>query len=109
MNIQTLTTVIISALTGATMALVTERWVDNQPTFASIDPTVLVAEQLRQLEPGLDDAAIAQLGQKYAQRLDLSIAAIAKERNVTILVKPAVVTGVPDLTDELRRRINDLR
>ena len=110
MNGQLLATVVISALTGATIALMTERWMDHpQPTLATIDPTVLVAEQLRNLEPGLDDTAIEQRGQAYAQRLDSTITAIAKERNVMILVKPAVITGVPDLTEDVRRRLNGIR
>ena len=109
MNIQLFAAITISALTGATTALVAERWVNTQPGLATIDPTVLVAEQLRHLEPGLDDAAIERRGQEYARRLDLSIAAIAKERNVIILVKPAVINGVPDLTEEVRRHIHGNR
>jgi len=109
MNLQLVSTIILSALTGATLALVAERWSSSQPMFATIDPTALVTEQLRNLEPGLDDKAIQQRGQEYAKRLDTAIASLAKEQNLIILVKPAVVTGAPDVTDELRRRLRGNR
>ena len=109
MNIQLFAAIIISALTGAAMALMTDRWANPPPTLATIDPTVLVAEQLQQLKPGLDDTAIEQQGQAYARRLDNAIATVAKKHNVIILVKPALITGAPDLTDEVRRHIHGNR
>ncbi len=108
MNLQLVSTIIISALTGAAMALIAERWTAPPQMVATIDPTVLVTEQLRDLEPGLDDQEIQQRGQDYAKRLDAAIASLARESHLTILVKPVVVTGAPDLTDEVRRRLRGL-
>ena len=106
MNLQLLVVVIVAVLSGSATALVSDRWGAQSPRIAVIDPTVLVAEQLKQIQPGLDDAAIQARGQAYAKRLDAAIAHVAQQYNVVILVGPAVITGAPDLTEEVRRRIN---
>ena len=106
MNMQLIGVVIVAALSSAATSLVSERWRSPSPRIAVIDPTVLVAEQLKQLQPGLDEATIQAQGQAYAKRLDEAVAQIAKHYNAVILVSPAVIHGAPDLTDEVRRHID---
>jgi len=109
MNMQLLLVVFVSALSGVATSLLSERWNNPPPRIAVIDPTVLVTEQLKQLQPGLDEAAIQARGQAYARRLDQAIAQIAQQYNAVILVSPAVISGAPDLTQEVRRSLNELR
>lgn len=106
MNLPLVITIVVAALTGAASGLLGQRWIGPAPQLAVVDPTALVAEQIRKIEPGLDDATIQARGQAYAQRLDTAIAQVARDYDVIVLVKPAVITGVPDLTDEVRRRID---
>jgi hypothetical protein len=109
MNRQLILVVIVAALSGAVTSMINDRWGNPSPKIAVINPTVLVAEQLKQIEPGLDEKAIQARGQAYAKHLDETIAQIAKQYNAVILVSPAVITGAPDLTDEVRRRIDGPR
>ena len=106
MNTQLLIVVLVSALAGAATSLISDRWNDSSPRIAVIDPTTLVAEQLKQLQPGMDEAAIQAQGQAYAKRLDQAIANVAQQYNAVILVSPAVIHGAPDLTQEVRRSLN---
>ncbi len=106
MNMRMIVVVVIAILSGSATALIHDRWGAQPPRIAVIDPTVLVAEQLKQIKPGLDDAAIQARGQAYAKRLDAAVAQVARQYNAVILVNPAVITGAPDLTDEVRRRID---
>lgn len=106
MNRQLILVVIVAALSGAVTSMVSDRWISPSPKIAVISPTVLVAEQLKQIEPGLDEKAIQTRGQTYAKRMDEAIAEVARQYNAVILVSPAVISGAPDLTDEVRRRID---
>jgi len=106
MNTQLLIVVLVSALSGAATSLISDRWGNPTQRIAVIDPTVLVAEQLKQLQPGLDETTIQAQGQTYAKRLDEAVAQVAKQYNAVILVSPAVIHGAPDLTDEVRRHID---
>lgn len=107
MNMQLVIVIVVAALTGAASGLIGQRLLGDSPKLAVIDPTVLVAEQIQKIKPGLDDAEIQARGQAYAKQLDSAIAQVAHEYNVIVLVKPAVITGAHDLTEEVRRRINE--
>lgn len=109
MNMQLLIVVLVAALTSAATSLVSERLNNSSQRIAAIDPTVLVAEQLKQLQSGMDEAAIQAQGQTYAKRLDQAIAQVARQYNSVILVSPAVIHGAPDLTQEVRRSLNENR
>jgi len=105
-NSQMIVVVIVAILSGAATSMIYDRLETPAPNIAVIDPTVLVAEQLKQITPGLDDAAIQANGQAFGKRLDAAITHVARQYNVVILVSPAVITGAPDLTEEVRRRLN---
>lgn len=109
MNRHLLITIIIAAFTGGASGVIGQRLQHQPAPVAVIDPTVLVAEQIRNIEPGMDDATIQARGQAYAKQLDKAIAEVANDYRVTLLVKPAVISHAPDLTDEVRRRIDAAR
>jgi len=107
MNGGLVVTVIIAALVGSAATLLTERWMEQPPQLATVDPGVLVAEHLQSIDPGMDEGTIESRSQAYAKRLDAAVAHVARKYHVVLLVKPSVITGVPDLTDEVRRRVNE--
>ncbi len=109
MNSQLIIVVIVAALSGVVTSMIGDRWADPSPMIAVVNPSVLVAEQLKRIEPGLDEATIQARGKTYAKRLDDAIAQIAEQYNAVILVSPAVISGAPDLTNEVRRRIDGPR
>ena len=102
-----LVTVIIAALVGSAATLLTERWIAQPQKLATVDPGVLVAEHLQSIDPGMDEDTIKSQSRAYAKRLDMAINHVARKYHVVLLVKPSVITGVPDLTDEVRRRVNE--
>ena len=109
MNLQIVVVIFVAILSSIATTMIGNRWIDSPPRIAVIDPTTLVAEQLKQLQPGLDEAAIQRQGQTYAKRLDQAIAKVAQQYNAVILVSPAVIHGAPDLTQEVRRSLNEKR
>ncbi|MFQ5469739.1 MAG: TrbI F-type domain-containing protein [Gammaproteobacteria bacterium] len=107
MNAGLVVTVIIAALVGSATTLLTERWMEQPRKLATVDPGVLVAEHLQNIDPGMDEDAIESRSQAYAKRLDAAVARVARKYHVVLLVKPSVITGAPDLTGEVRRMINE--
>ena len=106
MNSSMLVTVVIAALIGSLATLLMQRWLEPPRTLATVDPGVLVAEHLQSIPPGMDEAAIEARSRAYAKRLDAAVAHVASQYHVVLLVKPSVIIGAPDLTDEVRRRVN---
>ena len=106
MNRQLIITLVVAVLTGSASGVIGQRLLGDAPRLAVVDPTVLVAEQIQKIKLGLDDAAIQARGQSYAKQLDNAIAQVARDYNVIVLVKPAVICGAPDLTEAVRRRID---
>ncbi|MDH5179527.1 MAG: TrbI F-type domain-containing protein [Gammaproteobacteria bacterium] len=105
MNRTVLLAVLMATLVGSSTTLLTIRWLGQPRQLATLDPTVLVAEHLRTLDPKQDKATLEAQGKAFARRLDQAVAEVAQQYHVVLLVKPVVITGVPDLTEEVRRRL----
>lgn len=103
----TLVTVIIAALVGSAATLLTQRLLEQPLQLATADPGVLVAEHLQSIDANMTEDAIKARSQAFAQRLDAAVTYVAKQYHVVLLVKPSVITGVPDLTDEVRWYIHE--
>lgn len=95
-------------LVGGLLALLAARIAYPPPTFIALDLATLVGEQVHSLATRQDigDAGKAQLSTAFAWQLDVQAKAMAADYHAIVLVAPAVVTGVPDLTAELRQRVN---
>ncbi|HRJ52238.1 MAG TPA: TrbI F-type domain-containing protein [Candidatus Thiothrix moscowensis] len=100
-------TLIGAGFTGALVALLLVRIWFPPPVFIRLDLAALVAEQVQVLASRQDDggATRTQLAAAFAQQLDVQSRAMAEEYHAVVLVAPAVVAGVPDLTGELRQRM----
>lgn len=94
-------------LVGGLLALLAVRVVYPPPTFIALDLAALVGEQVNSLATRQDitDAAKAQLSTAFAWQLEAQAKAMAADYHAIVLVAPAVVTGAPDLTGELRQRV----
>ena len=106
MNRTQLLAVIIATCVSSAATLMTTRLLEPQHRLATLDPGVLVTEHLQSLDPKLDKAALEAKGRAFAKRLDTAVTQIAHQYGVILLVRPAVIIGAPDYTDEVRRRIN---
>lgn len=106
MNRTLLLAVIIAACVGSTTTILTTRYLASPTKLATLDPGVLISEHLQGLDPKLDKANLEAQGRAFARRLDAAVAEVANQYHIVLLVRPAVITGAPDLTNEVRRRIN---
>jgi len=106
MNRSMLLAVIIAAMISSATTLLTTHWQAQPRKLATLDPGVLIQEHLQGLDPKLDKASLAAHGQVFAKRLNTAVAEVADQYHVVLLIKPAVIMGAPDLTNEVRRRIN---
>ena len=102
-----LLSLLVSTLAALTTVMVYQRIQPLPPQVVVIDPAALVAEQLHALTPGLDEAQIQAHGRAFAARLDKAVGEVAQQHNAVILVGPAVIHGAPDLTEAVRRRLNE--
>lgn len=94
-------------LAGGLLALLAARLWSPPPTFITLDLATVVGEQVQGLvvRTDMDDAGRARASALFAQQLDMQSKAMAAQYHAIVLTAPAVVWGVPDLTGELRQRV----
>lgn len=99
---------LLFGLAGGLIALLVERLVFPPLTIAKIDLTGLVNEHVRRPDlMKLPEAERSMDAVRFAARLEKETLELAREYRVVILAAPAVVSGAPDLTPVLRKRIED--
>jgi len=101
-------TLVLVGLAGGLIALLAERLLLPPPVSVKVDLNSLVMEHLRR--PDLlkqSDADRALDATRFANRLDQEIVRLASDYNAIVFASPAVVTGAPDLTAELRKRLEE--
>ena len=77
----------------------------SKPQFIAFDIKGTTDSFLQQLQQSnLDDAEKSKRVKRFEQSLQ-SIIDDYKQENVIVLVKPAVISNVPDKTNEIKRRI----
>lgn len=80
---------------------------EEQPPVATVDLGTIMDDKVLELARSKDQEKakkeLAQLG----QRIDAALVSMSKEYEVPILIKPSVVAGAPDLTMELKRRLDN--
>ncbi len=99
---------LLFGLAGGLVALLVERIVFPPLTVAHVDLAGLVNEHIRRPElMNLPEAERSMDAARFAARLEKETAKLAREYRVVILAAPAVVSGAPDLTAVLRKRIEE--
>ncbi len=99
---------IVCGIAGGIVALAAERLLAPPPALAQVDLAGLVAEHLRR--PGLvelSDKERAEQAGRFAARLEREVGWLSDEYGAVILSAPAVLSGAPDLTPVLRRRLQE--
>lgn len=95
-------------IAGGLIALLAERMLFSPPTIIQVDVAALVTEHMRRPElMKLSESERSVDAARFAARLEQESARLAGEYKAIILAAPAVVTGAPDLTVELRKRLED--
>ena len=99
---------LLFGLAGGLIALLVDRIVFPPLTIAQIDLTGLVNEHVHRPDlMKLPEAERSMDAVRFAARLEKETLELAREYRVVILAAPAVVSGPPDLTPVLRKRIED--
>ena len=100
--------VAIAGLVGGLVALFGERLLMAPPTSVKVDLNALVMEHLNRPELMKEsDADRALDASHFADRLDREVVRLARDYNAVVFAAPAVVTGAPDLTAVLRKRLDE--
>lgn len=99
---------LLFGLAGGLVALLVERIVFPPLTVAHVDLVGLVNEHVSRPELiKLPEAERSRDAARFAARLEKETANLAREYRVVILASPAIVSGAPDLTAVLRKRIEE--
>jgi hypothetical protein len=98
----------ISAAIGALVALACQQWLaPPRLKLASVDVTAVVAAEVTRLkDSGMERARAEAYAQLWGPLLQNTAQAIAEEYGVVLLVSPSVVAGAPDLTADLKERLD---
>ncbi len=99
---------LLFGILGGLLVLLVQQLAFPKQTVAVVDLQGIIVEQLDQAAKAsgtLSETEIQSKAENFARRLDQEVNNLAKEYNALLLVSPAVIKGAPDLTAELRRRI----
>lgn len=97
---------LLFGLAGGLIALLVDRIVVPPVTVAQVDLGRLVNEHVQRPDLiKLPDAERSRDAARFAARLEQETANLERDYRVVILAAPAVVSGAPDLTAVLRKRI----
>ena len=97
---------LLFGLAGGLIALLVERIIFPPVTVAQVDLSALVSEHVQRPDlMNLPDTERSRDAARFAARLEQETANLARDYRVVILAAPAVVSGAPDLTAVLRKRI----
>ncbi len=97
---------LLLGIAGGLLSVLAERIVFPPLTVAQVDLAALVTEHVRHPDlMKLTDAERSIEAARFATLLEQETARLSRDYHAVILASPAVVSGAPDLTAVLRRRI----
>ena len=96
----------VCGIAGAMAVTVMHSRLYDRP-IATVSVNQLITEHLDSVASNgeLDDAAINVMSANYASTIQDTIRSISTDQQVTLLVKPAVLTDAPDYTDVVRQAL----
>ncbi|NNF40792.1 MAG: TrbI F-type domain-containing protein [Woeseiaceae bacterium] len=99
---------LVSGVVAALSTLVVLSLLTPPPLrVATVDVSGLVLGEIERLQQnGMDASKAEAYAHLWGPLLDKSVQAIANDYGVVLLASPAVAAGAPDLTNELRERLD---
>ena len=101
---------VMGGAVGAALVLAAHQVLSPAPTFASVDLQGLLMQRVAaagKANTSPDDQK--QDAARYAQALDASLDEVGRSEHAVLLVTSAVLRGAPDVTDQVRQRIDQKR
>ena len=99
---------LLLGIAGGLSVLLFQQMVFPRQTIAIVDLQEIIVEQMEgaaKSGESLSEEEIQLQAEAFAQQLDHEVDSLARDFNALLLVSPAVIKGAPDLTIELRDRI----
>ncbi|WP_263071034.1 type-F conjugative transfer system protein TrbI [Enterobacter huaxiensis] len=97
---------VVLAVTALNAAVTSVMIAWHSPVTVSFDIKSTVDQFTEQAtEKGYDEAEMGLMTNRFTFSLNRALEDYQREHDATILVRPAVVSGVPDITDEIQRDI----
>lgn len=97
---------VVLAVTALNAAVTSVMIAWHSPVTVSFDMKATVDQFTEQAtEKGYDEAEMGLMTNRFTFSLNRALEDYQREHDATILVRPAVVSGVPDITDEIQRDI----
>jgi type-F conjugative transfer system protein TrbI len=95
-----------AAVLGALLVVVLQRAMTAEPTFVAVDVQRLLAGHIAELGARqMDTETQKREATAYAGALEAALDDIANRDNTIVLVGPAVLRGVPDVTEAVQASI----
>lgn len=92
---------------GGLAIVLAARWSAPAPAFAAVDLQSILSQRLATVSSqGLDATAAQRDAARFALALEHSLDELTVEHGAVLLSAPAVVRGVPDVTEALQRRLD---
>lgn len=98
---------VVFGIAGGLIVLLAERMLSPPPTIIQVDVASLVMEHIRRPDlMKLSESERSLEAARFAAHLEEETTRLAREYQAVILAAPAVIIGAPDLTAELRKRLD---
>jgi len=98
---------LFGGLIGAIIVVAVTSHYEESPSIATVDLVSLTSEKMTELAKSKDEKQAKREIKIFGENIENKLAEMAADYKVSIVIKPMVVAGAPDLTMELKRRLND--
>lgn len=100
-------TALMQLLFGVLGALIIQLFLHHQPQIATVNLTGITSSFVKETaKEQLTPVQMKQQVTHFGELVDQSVKQIAKQKGAVLVISEAVVTGCPDYTELLQKKIN---